>query len=121
MSHLWVLEDDAELRWAMMALSRQAGLTPLGLSSLAEAEQAVRLVAAGAAPAPAFIISDFHLPDGTSLAWLLAIGRRWAGTRILCASGHLPEDAALALTVAGIACVAKPLDVQQLLQSWTYP
>lgn len=118
MRRLWILEDNEDLLESAVLLSRRLGYDALSLVSLAEAWRAIDQVARGQARPPAFVISDFHLPDGTSLAWLAEVSRTYGQAEVVCSSACLPFDAEEVLKRLGVLCYPKPMSFLRVLTEW---
>ncbi|MEZ5973959.1 MAG: response regulator [Planctomycetota bacterium] len=111
MSLVYVIEDDTPLREILAeALTHGIGVGVLGCASVTEAAMSF-----GAYP-PAMILCDLNLPDRSGLEILDELDRACLEVPVVFVSGYLPTYRAYIPERANISLLAKPFDLNTLLQ-----
>jgi len=104
-----VVEDDETIREALLVTLEAEGFVAEGVGTLREAREALTRTR------PAVVVLDLMLPDGRADEWLveLAAASNAPPTVLVSASPDAPEVARR----FGIACMAKPFDLDHLLEA----
>jgi CheY-like chemotaxis protein len=112
-----IIEDDAEMRTCMTQLLRDEGYTAQELS---DGKPALHLLRRS--QDRLVVLLDLHMPgmDGRALLHTVAadvdLARRHAYVLVTADARTLPLDFAKFLTRLGVRVVAKPFDIDDLLQ-----
>ena len=111
---IWLIEDDAAVRDAMVARLRQWGAQVHALSCRADVERQL----ADASPLPALIVSDQRLPDGTGVHCVALVRERAARfvPALIVTGDTAPSDIAR-LAASGLPILHKPFSGGELLSS----
>jgi DNA-binding NtrC family response regulator len=108
MSHVLIVDDDANTREALAALAIQEGFTTAMASSIAEAR--IQLVR----QRPDVMLMDLVLPDGTGIDLLEDLDER-DSTETILITGHASiESAVEALRLGASDYLTKPVNVQRV-------
>jgi DNA-binding response OmpR family regulator len=104
-----VVEDDETIREALLVTLDAEGFAAEGVGTLREARAAVQRAR------PTVIVLDLMLPDGRADEWLTELAAMTSAppTVLVSASPDAPEVAGR----FGIACMAKPFDLDHLLDA----
>jgi two-component system nitrogen regulation response regulator GlnG len=113
---LWILEDQNDLRSIMEFFAESSGYLVQSFANLDQAWTALKEMEPRPALCPKVIISDFHLPDGTSEHWILTIKNYFPAVRVICVSAHIDDEAAQRLQQAGVPVFEKPESLKKLLE-----
>jgi signal transduction histidine kinase/CheY-like chemotaxis protein len=108
---LLVVEDAADAQYVYQRVFRTSGYQPYPALSVAEAKQAIDLIAPGA------IILDIMLADGESWDFLVSLRRAPATASIPVVVISAGADCGKAMALGADACLAKPLDPTRLLET----
>jgi len=108
MSHVLIVDDDANTREALAALATQEGFTTATAGSIAEAR--IQLVR----QRPDVMLMDLVLPDGTGIDLLEDLDDR-GSTETILITGHASiESAVEALRLGASDYLTKPVNVQRV-------
>jgi len=108
MSHVLIVDDDANTREALEALVSQEGFTTALAASVAEAR--IQLVR----QRPDAVLMDLQLPDGNGIELLEEMEER-ASVQIILITGHATVDTAVeALRLGASDYLTKPVNVERL-------
>src|SRR5580765_1235908 len=108
MSHVLIVDDDANTREALAAMATQEGFTTAMASSIAEAR--IQLVR----QRPDVMLMDLVLPDGTGIDLLEDLDDR-GSTETILITGHASiESAVEALRLGASDYLTKPVNVQRV-------
>jgi DNA-binding NtrC family response regulator len=108
MSHVLIVDDDANTRDALAALAQTEGFTTAVAGSVAEAR--VQLVR----QRPDVVLMDLRLPDGSGMDLFEDLEDRGAIETVLVTGHASVGSAAQALRMGASDYLAKPVDVQRL-------
>jgi two-component system response regulator AtoC len=108
MSHVLIVDDDANTRDALAALAAQEGFTTAAAGSVAEAR--IQLVR----QRPDVVIMDLKLPDGTGIDLFEDLEDR-ASIETILITGHASVETAVeALRLGASDYLTKPINLQRL-------
>jgi len=108
MSHVLIVDDDANTREALAALATQEGFTTATAGTIAEAR--IQLVR----QRPDVMLMDLVLPDGTGIDLLVDLDDR-GSTETILITGHASiESAVEALRLGASDYLTKPVNVQRV-------
>ncbi len=108
MSHVLIVDDDANTREALRALAGQEGFTTAVAASVAEAR--IQLVR----QRPDVVLMDLHLPDGRGIDLFEDLEDRSSIETILITGQASVESAIEALRLGASDYLTKPINVQRL-------
>jgi DNA-binding NtrC family response regulator len=108
MSHVLIVDDDANTREALAALAAQEGFTTALAGSLAEAR--IQLVR----QRPDVVLMDLRLPDGSGIDLLEDLDDRSSIETILITGHASVESAVEALRLGASDYLTKPVNLQRL-------
>jgi two-component system, NtrC family, response regulator AtoC len=108
MSHVLIVDDDANTREALAALATQEGFTTAVAGSVAEAR--IQLVR----QRPDVVIMDLKLPDGTGIELFEDLEDRSSIETILITGHASVETAVEALRLGASDYLTKPINLQRL-------
>ena len=108
MSHVLIVDDDANTRQALAALAAQEGFTTAMAGSIAEAR--IQLVR----QRPDVVIMDLRLPDGTGIELFEDLEDRSSIETILITGHASVETAVEALRLGASDYLTKPINLQRL-------
>ena len=108
MSHVLIVDDDANTREALAALATQEGFTTALAGSVAEAR--MHLVR----QRPEVILMDLRLPDGSGIDFLEDLEDRSSIETILITGHASVETAVEALRLGASDYLTKPVNMQRL-------
>src|SRR5262249_37337529 len=105
---VWVVDDDASIRWVLERALRQGGLRPRGVD---RADAALEGLAAGR---PDVLVTDVRMP-GTPGMRLLEIARRdYPGLPVIVMTAHADLEHAVAAYRGGaFEYLPKPFDIDE--------
>ncbi len=110
-NHVWVIDDDQSIRWV---LERALGQADLGVSSFANADEAL---AALGVDAPDAIVTDIRMPGTDGLALLQLLRRDHPHTPVIIMTAHSDLDSAVAAYEGGaFEYLPKPFDVDDAVE-----
>ncbi|MEM9058361.1 MAG: sigma 54-interacting transcriptional regulator, partial [Pseudomonadota bacterium] len=108
---VWIVDDDASIRWVLEKSFAEAGMTPSGFSTAREALSAL------GESSPDVVITDIRMPDMDGLELLNHIGQRRPGLPVIVITAHSDLDSAVAAYGGGaFEYLPKPFDVDQAVQ-----
>jgi len=81
-ARILIVEDEPDVRLFVRTILEKQGYT------VSEAADAAGLRAALEGPAPAAVIVDLHLPDGSGLALLSELKPKWPQTKVIILTGY---------------------------------
>src|SRR3954469_21331201 len=108
MSHVLIVDDDAETRDSLAALARAEGFTTATAGSIAEAR--IQLVR----QKPDVVLMDLQLPDGSGIDLFDDLEDRSSVETILITGHASVESAVEALRLGASDYLVKPVNVQRL-------
>jgi two-component system, NtrC family, response regulator AtoC len=108
MSHVLIVDDDANTREALAALATQEGFTTAAAASIAEAR--IQLVR----QRPDVVLMDLRLPDGSGIDLFQDLEDR-ASIETILITGHASVESAVeALRLGASDYLTKPVNLQRL-------
>jgi len=106
---VWVVDDDASLRWVMSEALREAGHAPQDFNSTEEVLGALK------ESTPDVLISDIHLPGEDGLELLRTLRASYPRLPVVVVTAHSDLQTAVAAYQGGaFEYLAKPFDVDEL-------
>ncbi|MGD8573883.1 MAG: sigma 54-interacting transcriptional regulator, partial [Gammaproteobacteria bacterium] len=107
---VWVLDDDASIRWVLEQSLVEAGHTVRVFETAEALGQALQ------ADRPAALITDIRLPGESGLDVLAALGKRKEAPPVIVMTAHSDLDSAVSAFEAGaFDYLAKPFDIDELI------
>ena len=107
---VWLVDDDASIRWVLERALRQGGLQPRAF------EHADAALAALAKGRPDVLITDVRMPGTGGLKLLESVRRDHPGLPVIVMTAHSDLDHAVAAYRGGaFEYLPKPFDVDQAL------
>ncbi|HVC38117.1 MAG TPA: nitrogen regulation protein NR(I) [Gammaproteobacteria bacterium] len=107
---VWVVDDDASLRWVMGEALREAGHAPRDFNCMEE------VLAALKEGTPAVLITDIHLPGEDGLELLRTLRASYPRLPVVVVTAHSDLQTAVAAYQGGaFEYLAKPFDVDELI------
>ncbi|MFM7066342.1 MAG: response regulator, partial [Gammaproteobacteria bacterium] len=104
--HVWLVDDDASIRWVMERALRQAGMD---VRVFEEAESAQAAFADGA---PEVLITDIRMPGKSGLVLLDEVRHRHPELPVIVMTAHSDLDSAVAAYQGGaFEYLPKPFDI----------
>src|SRR5690606_28344791 len=109
---VWVVDDDASIRWVLERALRQAGMTATAF------EQAEPALAALRGSRPDVLITDIRMPGRSGLELLDEIHEQHPELPVIIITAHSDLDAAVAAYQGGaFEYLPKPFDIDQAVRS----
>ena len=108
---VWLVDDDASIRWVLEKALRQAGMRPRAF------EQADSALSALARAEPDVLITDVRMPGSSGLKLLEAIRERHPQLPVIVMTAHSDLDSAVAAYQGGaFEYLPKPFDIDQAVE-----
>jgi len=108
MLEVWLVDDDASIRWVLEKALRQAGMQPRAF------EQADSALAALKRAEPDVLITDVRMPGTSGLKLLEAVRERHPQLPVIMMTAHSDLDSAVAAYQGGaFEYLPKPFDIDQ--------
>jgi two-component system nitrogen regulation response regulator GlnG len=108
---VWLVDDDASIRWVLEKALRQAGMQPRAF------EQAESALSALARAEPDVLITDVRMPGSSGLKLLEAIRERHPQLPVIVMTAHSDLDSAVAAYQGGaFEYLPKPFDIDQAVE-----
>jgi two-component system nitrogen regulation response regulator GlnG len=105
---VWLVDDDASIRWVLERALRQGGLVPRSF------EQADGALAALAHGSPDVLITDIRMPGTGGLKLLESVRRNHPGLPVIVMTAHSDLDSAVAAYQGGaFEYLPKPFDIDE--------
>ncbi len=105
---VWLVDDDASIRWVLERALRQGGLLPRSF------EQADGAIAALALGLPDVLITDIRMPGTSGLKLLERVRRDHPGLPVIVMTAHSDLDSAVAAYQGGaFEYLPKPFDIDE--------
>jgi two-component system nitrogen regulation response regulator GlnG len=105
---VWLVDDDASIRWVLERALRQGGLLPRSF------EQADGAIAALAQGLPDVLITDIRMPGTGGLKLLESVRRDHPGLPVIVMTAHSDLDSAVAAYQGGaFEYLPKPFDIDE--------
>jgi two-component system nitrogen regulation response regulator GlnG len=105
---VWLVDDDASIRWVLERALRQGGLLPRSF------EQADAALAALARELPDVLITDIRMPGTGGLKLLERVRRDYPGLPVIVMTAHSDLDSAVAAYQGGaFEYLPKPFDIDE--------
>lgn len=105
---VWLVDDDASIRWVLERALRQGGLQPRAF------EQADAALAALAEARPDVLITDVRMPGTGGLKLLESVRRDYPGLPVIVMTAHSDLDHAVAAYRGGaFEYLPKPFDIDE--------
>jgi two-component system nitrogen regulation response regulator GlnG len=105
---VWLVDDDASIRWVLERALRQGGLLPRSF------EQADSAIAALAHGLPDVLITDIRMPGTGGLKLLERVRREHPGLPVIVMTAHSDLDSAVAAYQGGaFEYLPKPFDIDE--------
>jgi two-component system nitrogen regulation response regulator GlnG len=109
-AEIWLLDDDAALRWLIGEALRDAGRTTREFASAEEVRRAL------AEQTPALLITDIRLPGDDGLELLAQLRKTHADLPVVVVTAHSDLQSAVAAYQGGaFEYLPKPFDVDELV------
>ena len=108
---VWIVDDDAGIRWVLERAMEQAGLSCRGFDS---APPALEALARGR---PHVLVTDIRMPGPDGLALLARLKNDWPDLPVIVITAHSDLDSAVAAYQGGaFEYLPKPFDVDQAVE-----
>lgn len=108
---VWVVDDDASIRWVLEKALRQAGMRPRTF------EQAGEVTTALARAAPDVLITDIRMPGQSGLKLLEGVRDSHPVLPVIVMTAHSDLDSAVAAYQGGaFEYLPKPFDIDQAIE-----
>jgi two-component system nitrogen regulation response regulator GlnG len=108
MLDVWLVDDDASIRWVLEKALRQAGMQPRAF------EQADSALAALERDEPDVLITDVRMPGTSGLKLLESVSERHPQLPVIMMTAHSDLDSAVAAYQGGaFEYLPKPFDIDQ--------
>jgi two-component system, NtrC family, nitrogen regulation response regulator GlnG len=108
---VWIVDDDAGIRWVLERAMEQAGLSCRGFDS---APPALDALAHGR---PNVLVTDIRMPGPDGLALLARLRTDWPGLPVIVITAHSDLDSAVAAYQGGaFEYLPKPFDVDKAVE-----
>lgn len=108
---VWVVDDDASIRWVLEKSLGEAGMQATGFSSARSALEGL------GRDSPDVVITDIRMPDMGGLELLDRIHQRWPDLPVIVITAHSDLDSAVAAYSGGaFEYLPKPFDVDEAVQ-----
>ncbi len=106
--HVWVIDDDASIRWVLEKALKGAGMTARSFDGAASALAALRV------EAPDVLMTDIRMPGRSGLEVLKEIQDSRPGLPVIVMTAHSDLDAAVAAYQGGaFEYLPKPFDIDK--------
>ncbi len=103
---VWLVDDDASIRWVLERALRQGGLQPRAF------EQAASVLAALAREQPDVLMTDVRMPGLDGMQLLETVRRKWPRLPVIVMTAHSDLDSAVAAYQGGaFEYLPKPFDI----------
>ncbi|HUG98901.1 MAG TPA: nitrogen regulation protein NR(I) [Gammaproteobacteria bacterium] len=108
---VWIVDDDAGIRWVLERAMEQAGLSCRGFDSALPALEAL------ARGRPHVLVTDIRMPGPDGLALLARLKSDWPDLPVIVITAHSDLDSAVAAYQGGaFEYLPKPFDVDQAVE-----
>ena len=108
---VWIVDDDAGIRWVLERAMEQAGLSCRGFDSATPALDAL------AHGRPNVLVTDIRMPGPDGLALLARLKTDWPGLPVIVITAHSDLDSAVAAYQGGaFEYLPKPFDVDHAVE-----
>jgi two-component system nitrogen regulation response regulator GlnG len=108
---VWVVDDDASIRWVLERALKQAGLETRAF------EQADAALAALRQGAPDVLVTDIRMPGRSGLEMLEEVRARWPRLPVIVMTAHSDLESAVAAYQGGaFEYLPKPFDIDQAVE-----
>ncbi len=105
---VWVLDDDASIRWVLEQALGDAGLSPRSFASATLFLQAIQV------RKPDVIITDIRMPDADGLDLLRQLHHKYPSLPVIVITAHSDLDSAVSAYEGGaFEYLPKPFDIDQ--------
>jgi DNA-binding NtrC family response regulator len=111
---LWILEDEEDLRDILTTLAQRWEYDVRSFTCLQEAEHGVHELVVPQIEHPDYVVSDYSLPDGKSLRWLLKLKQILPHAIFICLSGSIDKPSRELMLKQGIHCKEKPCSLSEV-------
>jgi two-component system nitrogen regulation response regulator GlnG len=108
---VWIVDDDASIRWVLERALKQAGMTPIAFE---DADSALSALRRGE---PDVLITDIRMPDKSGLDLLDEVRTRRPRLPVIVMTAHSDLDSAVAAYQGGaFEYLPKPFDIDQAVE-----
>jgi two-component system nitrogen regulation response regulator GlnG len=108
---VWVVDDDASMRWVLERALRQGGMQPMAFGEAGAALTALRR------EEPDVLLTDIRMPGQSGLELLEALRRQHPRLPVIVMTAHSDLDSAVAAYQGGaFEYLPKPFDIDQAIE-----
>jgi two-component system, NtrC family, nitrogen regulation response regulator GlnG len=108
---VWIVDDDAGIRWVLERAMEQAGLACRGFDSASPALEAL------VHGRPTVLVTDIRMPGPDGLALLGRLKSDWPDLPVIVITAHSDLDSAVAAYQGGaFEYLPKPFDIDQAVE-----
>ena len=108
---VWIVDDDAGIRWVLERAMEQAGLACRGFDSALPALDAL------ASGRPSVLVTDIRMPGPDGLDLLARLKSDWPGLPVIVITAHSDLDSAVAAYQGGaFEYLPKPFDIDHAVE-----
>ncbi len=108
---VWLIDDDASIRWVLERALRGGGMEPRAFDSAAGALEALR------GDTPDVLITDIRMPGASGLDLLKRIQDGWPALPVIVMTAHSDLGSAVSAYESGaFEYLPKPFDVDQVIE-----
>jgi len=108
---VWIVDDDAGIRWVLERAMEQAGMACRGFDSAPPALEALE------AGRPRVLVTDIRMPGPDGLDLLARLQAEWPELPVIVITAHSDLDSAVAAYQGGaFEYLPKPFDIDQAVE-----
>ncbi|MGE0583449.1 MAG: nitrogen regulation protein NR(I) [Steroidobacteraceae bacterium] len=108
---VWLVDDDASIRWVLERALRGGGMSPRAFESVDGALEALRT------DRPDVLITDIRMPGASGLEFLQRVREDWPALPVIVMTAHADLGSAVSAYEGGaFEYLPKPFDVDQVVE-----